>query len=134
MESRELTNILRQNPWFQSLDPDHFQKMVDIAQEVSWSKGQIIFGEGDPGDCLYLVAEGRVALEIYVPDRGRRAILTIGPDEVFGWSAVTPFTQAQNRRGTAVFLRQFRGRQDQRTIDPPSAAMCRTIYRQRVDR
>ncbi|MGB3714255.1 MAG: cyclic nucleotide-binding domain-containing protein [Candidatus Promineifilaceae bacterium] len=102
MESQDLTNILRQNPWFQSLDPHHFQKMVDIASEVSWAEGQIIFGEGEPGDQLYLVTEGRVALEIYVPDRGRRTILTIGPDEVFGWSAVTPFVRTRMANARAV--------------------------------
>jgi CRP-like cAMP-binding protein len=102
MESQDLKNILRQNPWFQSLDPRHFQKMVDIASEVSWSEGQIIFGEGEPGNQLYLVAEGRVALEIYVPDRGRRTILTIGPDEVFGWSAVTPFVRTRMASARAV--------------------------------
>jgi CRP-like cAMP-binding protein len=102
MESQELSNVLRQNPWFQSLDPDHFQIMVDISSEVSWSEGQIIFGEGEPGDRLYLVVEGRVALEIYVPDRGRRTILTVGPDEVFGWSAVTPFARTRMANARAV--------------------------------
>lgn len=102
MEGQELSNVLRQNPWFQSLNPDHFQKMVEIAREVNWSEGQIIFGEGDPGDRLYLVAEGRVALEIYVPDQGRRTILTVGPDEVFGWSAVTPVVRTRMASARAV--------------------------------
>jgi CRP/FNR family cyclic AMP-dependent transcriptional regulator len=102
MESQDRRKTLRENPWFQSLDPQHFQKMVDISSEVEWSEGQIIFGEGEPGNKLYLVTEGRVALEIYIPDQGRRTILTIGPNEVFGWSAVTPYVRTRMASARAV--------------------------------
>jgi CRP-like cAMP-binding protein len=37
---------------------------------------------------LYVVEEGRVAIEITVPGRGREIILTVGPGEVFGWSSI----------------------------------------------
>lgn len=102
MESQELNNLLKQNPWFQALDPAHYLKMVGIASVTSWSEGQIVFGEGDHVDLLYLIVEGRVALEMYIPDRGRRTILTVGPDEVFGWSAVTPTLRTRMASARAV--------------------------------
>jgi CRP/FNR family transcriptional regulator, cyclic AMP receptor protein len=37
---------------------------------------------------LYLVRHGRVALEMHVPQRGAVRILTTGPGEMVGWSAL----------------------------------------------
>jgi CRP/FNR family cyclic AMP-dependent transcriptional regulator len=95
VDHQELNDLLQKNPWFQSLKPHHFQKMSEIAAIVDWSEGEIAFSEGDLVDHLFLLVEGRIALEIYVPDRGRRTILTIGPDEVFGWSSVTPILRTR---------------------------------------
>ena len=47
-----------------------------------------MFREGDCDSVLYVVEEGRVAIEITIPGRGRVTILTVGPGEVFGWSSL----------------------------------------------
>lgn len=103
MAREELSDILSQNPWFQSLDPDHFQKLLSICTLNNWAEGQKIFAEGDQDNHLYLILEGRVALEKYIPGRGRTTILTLGPSEIFGWSAVVPVvgTRTATARTTA---------------------------------
>ena len=90
MVSEALTDILSQNPWFQGLEPDHFEKLLAIAGLAEWAEGQTIFAEGGQDAKLYLILEGRVAIEKYVPGRGRVTLLTLGPSEIFGWSAVVP--------------------------------------------
>ena len=90
MASESLADILSQNPWFRGLEPDHFEKLVAIAGLGKWAEGQTIFSEGAPDAKLYLILEGRVAIEKYVPGRGRVTLLTLGPSEIFGWSAVVP--------------------------------------------
>lgn len=90
MGDQKLADKLRENPWFQALEPHHFDKLISIASEKNWAEGVIIFREGDRNDFLYLIEEGRVALDIYVPGRGRVTILTLGPTDLFGWSAVIP--------------------------------------------
>ncbi|MFW6183463.1 MAG: cyclic nucleotide-binding domain-containing protein, partial [Chloroflexota bacterium] len=90
MVNEALVATLRANPWFQALKPDHFQKLVEIATEEQWGGDAMIFREGDPGNYLHLILEGQVALEIYVPGRGRVTVLTLGPDDIFGWSGVLP--------------------------------------------
>ena len=102
MEKQSLVDTLRQNPWFQSLEPAHFQVFVDIASQYSWSEGEVIFNEGDQDDHLYLVLEGRVAIELYIPSQGRATIQTVGPNEVFGWSAVTPVVRTRMASARAV--------------------------------
>ena len=55
---------------------------------MQWDAGETVFREGDRDSFLYVVEEGRVAIEIAVPGRGRVTILTVGPGEVFGWSSL----------------------------------------------
>ena len=102
MGDQSLENKLSENPWFKSLKPIHFQKLVEIAVEKSWPKGAIIFREGDQNDYLYLIEDGRIALEIYVPSQGRVTILTLGSNDLFGWSAVTPVAGTRTASARAI--------------------------------
>lgn len=102
VSQNDVAEILRTNPWFQALKPSHFQKMVDLASIKQWGEGDMIFREGDPGKFLFLILEGHVALEIYVPGQGRKTILTLGPDDVFGWSAVLPVVGTRTASARAV--------------------------------
>ncbi|MFW6069162.1 MAG: cyclic nucleotide-binding domain-containing protein [Chloroflexota bacterium] len=102
MVKETLATTLRANPWFQALSPDHFQKMVDIATEQHWDGDVMIFREGEQGKYLHLILEGQVALEIYVPNHGRVTMLTLGPDDIFGWSAVLPVVGTRTASARAV--------------------------------
>jgi CRP-like cAMP-binding protein len=91
MDSKdELTAVLRSIPWFEGLSPEHFEKMAAISRIVRKEAGQMLFHEGDKEDYLYIVLEGRVAIETAVPGRGHIRIITAEPMEVVGWSSVTP--------------------------------------------
>ena len=72
----------------QGLDADQLDQIAEIATPVQWDAGTTVFREGDRDSLLYVVEEGRVAIEIAVPGRGRVIILTVGPGEVFGWSSI----------------------------------------------
>ncbi len=76
--------------------------MLAIAGLAEWIEGQTIFAEGDQDARLYLVLEGRVAIEKYVPGRGRVTLLTLGPSEIFGWSAVVPVIGTRTATARAV--------------------------------
>ena len=102
MSTPSLADILNKNPWFASVARQHLEKLDELAVEVTWPAGQFIFREGDRDDHLYLVSAGQVALEIHVPNRGRVTILTIGPDEIFGWSAAVPAINRKTASARAV--------------------------------
>ncbi|NKQ37495.1 MAG: Crp/Fnr family transcriptional regulator [Chloroflexi bacterium] len=102
MEKESVAEILKANPWFAALSPPHFEKMVEIATEMSWPAGQTVFREGQRGDYMYLIIEGQVALDIYAPNKGRLTILTLGANEVFGWSAVVPYTQMRTAAARTI--------------------------------
>ena len=102
MAEQTLADILSENPWFQALEERHFQKLVSIATDKKWPAGASIFREGDPADYLFLILHGPVALELYVPGRGRVTILTLNELSLFGWSAVLPVIGTRTAGARAV--------------------------------
>jgi CRP/FNR family transcriptional regulator, cyclic AMP receptor protein len=102
MAKESIADILGRNPWFESLKPEHFEKLMAIASRGEWSEGQTIFAEGEHSAKLYLILQGRVAVEKYVPGRGRITLLTLGPAELFGWSALVPITGTRTATARAV--------------------------------
>jgi CRP-like cAMP-binding protein len=99
---QELVKSLQAIPWFQVMTAEHFKKMVGIAKIFKYEPGQVIFREGDKEDYLYVVLEGRVAIEISVPGRGRMRILTADAMDEVGWSAVTPVVRQRTAGARAV--------------------------------
>jgi CRP-like cAMP-binding protein len=62
----------------------------------------VLFREGDQDDYLYIVIEGRVALDIFIPHRGKVRINTAEIWDLFGWSGVTPNIHQRTAGATAV--------------------------------
>lgn len=70
------------------LSPRVQERLLSMANSFTYKAGQDIFREGDPSLYLYIVKSGRVAIELHVPSKGRRTILTAGPGDLFSWSAL----------------------------------------------
>jgi len=99
---QELIDALQAIPWFHSFKTEHFQKLVSIAHLCRFEAGQEIFHEGSKEDFLYVVIEGRVAIEITIPGRGRVRILTAEAMDEVGWSSVTPVVRQRTAGARAV--------------------------------
>lgn len=54
------TVLLSRIPFLQGADESLISDLAVAAESVKYSDGEIIFKEGDHGDCCYLVAEGAV--------------------------------------------------------------------------
>ncbi len=86
----DLGRLIRAHPFFADLAPDHLQLVVGCAANRRLTAGQMLFQEGAPADHFFLLREGRVALELNVPQRGPFVFETIDEDEVLGWSWLLP--------------------------------------------
>lgn len=76
--------------------------MAEKLGRKTFEPGMRIFREDDPGDCAYIVVEGRV--EISREARGDRAVLNVvGKGEMFGEMAVL---DNERRLGTARAMEQ----------------------------
>jgi CRP/FNR family cyclic AMP-dependent transcriptional regulator len=69
---------------FKGLAPEGIDQIATIATERRLKLGDCIFREGDPGDKLYLVIEGKVRISRTVPGMGEEALAILGPGEAFG--------------------------------------------------
>jgi CRP-like cAMP-binding protein len=57
---------------------------------VRFDAGQFIFREGEEAHQFYIIRGGKVALEIFSPERGSIIIDTLESGEVLGWSWLVP--------------------------------------------
>src|SRR5512140_1622297 len=95
-------DALRKIPWFQELKDEHVRKFASISKLRPVKASEVIFREGDTHESVYIVIEGRVSLEMFVPHKGKVRFYTAEPWEIFGWSSVTPNVHLRTAGATAV--------------------------------
>jgi CRP-like cAMP-binding protein len=76
--------VIRKAPLFTALDDAAATSLLANMVSVKIAKGSVLFAEGDEGDQLYVIAEGKLKLGTSSGD-GRENLLSIlGPGEMFG--------------------------------------------------
>jgi ATP/ADP translocase/HEAT repeat protein len=79
---------LRRVPLFERLDPEDLQRVAAVSEERSFPAGASIIREGEVGDELFVILEGRVRVEKDDADGSTRTIRTYDEGEHFGELAV----------------------------------------------
>jgi CRP-like cAMP-binding protein len=87
METKTLTDVLREHPFVEGMKQSHILKMAEMALEVQFARDHMIFKQGDESALFYLILEGKVALEVSAPGRILR-VQTLGPGDELGWSSL----------------------------------------------
>jgi CRP-like cAMP-binding protein len=88
MKTERLTALLRKVSFSADLPEELLEKLAGISRAREFVAGAILFEEGARNNDLYLIWSGRVALDINVPNHGSVRILSLGPGDMVGWSAV----------------------------------------------
>ena len=88
MESLE--SIVRDHPFFASLDEEFLKIIAGCAKNAIFQAGDYLFHEGEPADQFYLLRHGRVSLEITAPGRGTLTFETLVAGEIVGVSWLFP--------------------------------------------
>ena len=68
---------------FRALPSEELAQIAEIAEEQPLASGDPVFGEGEPGDALYLIVEGKVKVH-----KGDKQLVQLGLRDVFGEMAV----------------------------------------------
>jgi CRP/FNR family cyclic AMP-dependent transcriptional regulator len=77
-------DVVRKAPLFTALDEAAATSLRTSMDSVKIAKGSVLFAEGDEGDHLYVIVEGKLKLGTSSGD-GRENLLSIlGPGEMFG--------------------------------------------------
>jgi CRP-like cAMP-binding protein len=80
---------LRAHPFVSGFPERILAQLAEIAREVQFDAGEVIFREGDGKDTFYLIVSGAVAIEIHGPGRTLR-VQTLKDGEELGWSSALP--------------------------------------------
>ena len=87
---KTVTQLLGEARFFDGLRVETIELVSGCASNVQFDPGTTIFREGERADAFYLLRQGSVALETYVPARGAVMIETIEAGDVLGWSWLFP--------------------------------------------
>jgi CRP/FNR family cyclic AMP-dependent transcriptional regulator len=98
----EVFAAFKKIPWFSGLKEDHLKQIAEISHVRLFKSGERFFQEGDKQDYIYVLTDGRVALDMFVPHHGKLRFSTIEEWDVFGWSSVTPTIHQRTAGAVAV--------------------------------
>jgi CRP-like cAMP-binding protein len=81
-------DLIRQAAIFADLDDEELDAVAEICKEQQFKFGQTIFKEGEPGNRLFIIADGEVRISRDVPGSGEEALTVLKPGACFGEMAV----------------------------------------------
>ena len=82
MEDAE--RVLRRAPLFEGLDEDNARVLRRQMTEVHLNRGEHLFLEGQDGDRMYVVLDGKLKLTRAAADGRENLLSVLGPGEMFG--------------------------------------------------
>ncbi|RYE80898.1 MAG: Crp/Fnr family transcriptional regulator [Myxococcales bacterium] len=77
-------DVLRQAPLFSALDDEAAEALRSSMSETRIRRGEALFREGDSGDKLYIVIDGKVKLGRSSSDGRENLLAILGPGQMFG--------------------------------------------------
>jgi CRP/FNR family transcriptional regulator, cyclic AMP receptor protein len=93
-------------PLLQDLDDADRRSLLAACVPRRFDRREIVFHEGDPGDCLHLVGYGRFGVQLTTPAGDTATLRLVGPGEMFGELALIHPGRA--RSATVVALEPSR--------------------------
>ncbi len=119
MENKELKLIISNNPPFNKLNDKEIDKLIAISEIKQYQNNELIYGQGDVPDFLYLLLKGRVIVsvsdqnkdsEIEILKRGTCfgiiSLLTNEPHSVTAKSIETSFIMRVSNEKFKIFLNE----------------------------
>ena len=71
-------------PLFSALEKDNLKQLASLWRPVRATKNQQVFRKGDPGDAMYIIEAGSVAVSIWTPQNEEIVVSVLGPGDFFG--------------------------------------------------
>lgn len=120
-------------PVLARLAPDELARLSAAARIVRFGARQRVFSEGQHAEGCWLVHDGRVALDVFIPGQGLVVVQTLGPGDVLGWSWLVPpyrwhfgATATEPTTATELNTKELRALAD---ADPEFGyALCLTLF------
>lgn len=85
---KDAMKLLKRIPLFADMPKEQLQSLVGILDRRSYSKGQVILNQGDPGDSLFIVLSGRVRIYTLSPEGHELSFWFCNEGDFFGEMAL----------------------------------------------
>lgn len=80
----DAASLLRETELFSGIDAEAAEQLARRTVRKTFRRGQPVFHQGDPGDALYVVADGSVAVVVSNENGDRMVLTTLHPPDVLG--------------------------------------------------
>jgi CRP-like cAMP-binding protein len=84
MDAQQAATLLARAPLFADLEHAELLGLGALARRRAYRKGEYIFHQGDAGDALYVLMDGRVKVVFTSEDGDEMILATLQPPDVFG--------------------------------------------------
>lgn len=81
-------NLLKQAAIFKDLDEGELARVAEVCRDQTFTVGQHIFKEGEPGNRLFIIALGEVRISRTIPGSGEEALAVLKAGATFGEMAI----------------------------------------------
>lgn len=78
------SEVVHAAPLFDALDEDTTRALRAAMVEVRLRRGEVLFSEGETGDRVYIIVDGKIKLGHTAPDGRETIIAVLGPGEMLG--------------------------------------------------
>ena len=90
MTLEQIERILSEHPFFKGLKPQHIAEVAKGSTRINFNPGEFLMREDEPGSCFFLILHGKVAVEVFTPERGPIIVSTLGENEILGYCWIVP--------------------------------------------
>jgi len=101
VDTKKAAKLLAQTELFGSLAADALRGLAERTVSKAVDKGEAVFREGEEGNSLYVVVEGRVKVTVSSGEGSEMVMATLRPPQVFGELSLV---DGGRRSATAVAL------------------------------
>lgn len=89
-------------PLFLDFNNEQLKKISEISDVIELDPGDTPILEGAQLDYLYVLMDGEIKVEVYIPKRGQLETARLGPLDILGWSSMTPVVRQRTGTTTAI--------------------------------
>jgi len=100
----DLLGILKRVELFEGLGSDQLEAVGRICRERRYASGELVTGQGDPAEELFIVCEGFVEIVLDSPSEtgAPRTVVSLGPGQIVGEMGLVDYgPRSANVRATS---------------------------------
>jgi len=86
MSDRAPEEVLGSHPFTADFSDEERARLVPLARVAVYEPDTYLLQEGQPATAFYLIVEGLVSIEVFVPGHGPRPLQTVEGGSAVGWS------------------------------------------------